>query len=117
MGSRLVPNESFIVCLCDSYSYVVGGGTAAGMIADLLASGMNMNCGGRDHIGIALEQQITLWAREWFQFPNTSNGVFVTGTYELHCSISTVTCVWLSDHIAILYYDWQGLLKLISWDY
>lgn len=34
---------------------------------------------GRDHVGIALEMQILQWVREWFQFPPTSRGVFVTG--------------------------------------
>ena len=28
-----------------------GGGSPVGMLADMLSSGMNMNCGGRDHVG------------------------------------------------------------------
>lgn len=28
-----------------------GGGSPVGMLADMLCSGMNMNCGGRDHVG------------------------------------------------------------------
>lgn len=38
---------------------------------------------GRDHVGIALEQQVIQWVREWFQFPSESNGVFVTGSFEI----------------------------------
>src|SRR5579872_1354323 len=34
--------------------WVHGAGTPAGMIADMLASGLNMNCGGRNHSGIEI---------------------------------------------------------------
>src|SRR5260221_8342749 len=36
-----------------------GGGTAVGMLAELLAAGLNANLGGRDHIPILVERQIT----------------------------------------------------------
>ncbi len=59
--------------------WVQGGGAPVGALAELLAAGLNMNCGGRDHVGIALEQQIAIWVRQWFGFPETSAGLFVTG--------------------------------------
>jgi glutamate/tyrosine decarboxylase-like PLP-dependent enzyme len=59
--------------------WVQGSGAPVGVLAELLAAGMNMNCGGRDHVGIALEQQVALWVRGWFGFPETSQGLFCTG--------------------------------------
>jgi aromatic-L-amino-acid/L-tryptophan decarboxylase len=60
--------------------WVHGAGTATGMIAEMLAAGLNANCGGRDHIGLVVEQQITQWAADAVGFPPGASGVFVTGT-------------------------------------
>jgi glutamate/tyrosine decarboxylase-like PLP-dependent enzyme len=60
--------------------WVNGGGTPVGMVAEMLAAGLNANCGGRDHIPIEVERQVTRWVREIFGFPETASGLFVTGT-------------------------------------
>src|SRR5271167_2518278 len=60
--------------------WVHGGGTVVGMLAEMLAAGLNANLGGRDHMPIEVERQIANWAREWFEFPNSASGLFVTGT-------------------------------------
>ncbi|MCP3477223.1 aspartate aminotransferase family protein [Bradyrhizobium sp. CCGUVB1N3] len=60
--------------------WVHGGGTAVGMLAEMLAAGLNANLGGRDHMPIEVERQITAWMRELFDFPKTASGIFVTGT-------------------------------------
>jgi aromatic-L-amino-acid/L-tryptophan decarboxylase len=60
--------------------WVHGAGTPVGMIAEMLAAGLNANCGGRNHIGIAVENQITQWAAELFAFPEGASGVFTTGS-------------------------------------
>jgi glutamate/tyrosine decarboxylase-like PLP-dependent enzyme len=60
--------------------WVHGGGTVVGMLADMLAGGLNANCGGRDHAPIEIERQITEWMRELFGFPAGASGLFVTGT-------------------------------------
>lgn len=60
--------------------WVHGAGTPIGMVADMLAAGLNANCGGRNHIGIDVERQVTLWMAEALGFPETSAGLFVTGT-------------------------------------
>ena len=44
--------------------WVQGGGTAIGALAEMLAAGMNPNCGGRDHGAIEVERQIARWAAE-----------------------------------------------------
>jgi aromatic-L-amino-acid decarboxylase len=60
--------------------WVHGGGTAVGMLAEMLAAGLNANLGGRDHMPIEVERQITAWMRELFGFPHCASGIFVTGT-------------------------------------
>ena len=60
--------------------WVHGGGTPVGMLAEMLAAGLNANLGGRDHMPIEVERQILIWMRELFNFPETASGLFVTGT-------------------------------------
>lgn len=60
--------------------WVHGGGTAVGVLADMLAAGLNANLGGRDHMPIEVERQVVEWVREMFGFPAGASGLFVTGT-------------------------------------
>jgi len=60
--------------------WVHGAGTPVGMVAEMLAAGLNANCGGRNHIGIDVERQIAAWAAQMFDFPANASGIFVTGT-------------------------------------
>jgi aromatic-L-amino-acid/L-tryptophan decarboxylase len=62
------------------FGWVHGAGTPVGMVAEMLAAGLDANCAGRNHIAIDVENQITLWLAEAFGFPATSSGVFVTGS-------------------------------------
>jgi len=60
--------------------WVHGGGTAVGMLAEMLAAGLNANLGGRDHIPIEVERQVVEWMGSVFGFPSEASGIFVTGT-------------------------------------
>jgi len=60
--------------------WVHGGGSAVGMLAEMLAAGLNANLGGRDHVPLEVERQIVAWTREMFGFPLGASGLFVTGT-------------------------------------
>lgn len=60
--------------------WVHGSGTPTGMLAELLAAGMNANLGGRDHGAILVERQVIAWCRELFGFPEGASGLLVTGT-------------------------------------
>ncbi len=60
--------------------WVHGGGNVVGMLAEVLAAGLNSNLGGRDHIPIAVEQQVVRWMAELFGFPGDASGLFVTGS-------------------------------------
>lgn len=60
--------------------WVHGGGTPVGMLAEMLAAGLNANLGGRNQIPVEVERQIVRWVRDLFGFPETASGLFVTGT-------------------------------------
>ena len=60
--------------------WVQGGGTAVGMVAEMLAGGLNANCGGRDQAPLEVERQLVAWVRRLFGFPEEASGLFVTGT-------------------------------------
>jgi aromatic-L-amino-acid decarboxylase len=59
--------------------WVHGAGTPVGLVAEMLAGGLNANLGGRDHIPIEVERQVTTWMRKLFGFPESASGLFVTG--------------------------------------
>ncbi len=60
--------------------WVQGGGTAVGMLAEMLAGGLDANLGGRDHMPIEVERQVVAWMAELFGFPTEASGIFLTGT-------------------------------------
>jgi aromatic-L-amino-acid decarboxylase len=62
--------------------WVQGGGTVAGVLGEMLAAGLNANCGGRDHMALEVEQQVAGWAREMFGFPGGATGLFLTGASQ-----------------------------------
>ena len=59
--------------------WVHGAGTPVGVVAEMLAAGLNANLGGRDHIPIEVERQVSGWMRKLFGFPECATGLFVTG--------------------------------------
>ena len=60
--------------------WVHGAGTPVGMLAEMLAAGLNANCGGRNHIGLDVERQVARWFAQLFGYPDAASGIFVTGT-------------------------------------
>jgi len=62
------------------FGWVHGGGTPVGMLAEMLAAGLNANLGGRNQIPVEVERQIARWMAEVFGFPSSASGVFVTGS-------------------------------------
>lgn len=60
--------------------WVHGGGSVVGMLAEMLAAGLNSNLGGRDQIPIQVEQQVVRWMQQLFGFPESASGLFVTGS-------------------------------------
>jgi len=60
--------------------WVHGGGTPVGMLAEMLAAGLNANVGGRNQIALEVERQVIAWMRELFGFPVKASGVLTSGT-------------------------------------
>ncbi len=80
--------------------WVHGGGTAIGMLAEMLAGGLNANLGGRDQIPVAVERQVVDWVRTLVAFPDQANGLFVTGTSIANYMAVLAARNWaLGDHV------------------
>ncbi|KJS35509.1 MAG: cytochrome D ubiquinol oxidase subunit I [Hyphomonas sp. BRH_c22] len=62
------------------FGWVHGSGTPSNILAEMAASSMNANVGGRDHGAIYVEKQVISWCRELFEFPETASGIVVSGT-------------------------------------
>jgi glutamate/tyrosine decarboxylase-like PLP-dependent enzyme len=62
------------------FGWVNGGGTAAGILAELLVAIFNPNCGGRDHAAIEVERQVIAWAAQAIGLPPETGGVLLTGS-------------------------------------
>ena len=61
------------------WAWVQGGGTPFGMLADMLASGMNANVSIGDHAPMYVEQQVIDWSKKMMGFPETASGLLVSG--------------------------------------
>lgn len=61
------------------WGWVIGTGSATGMLAEMLASAMNPNVGGADHIANYVEKQVIEWLREIVGLPAGTSGLLVTG--------------------------------------
>ena len=62
------------------FGWVHGAGTAIGVIAEMLAAGMNANVGGRDHAAVEVERCVLRWWCEVFGFPPAASGILTTGS-------------------------------------
>jgi len=76
--------------------WVHGGGTPVGMLAEMLAGGLNANLAGRDQAPIEVERQLLQWIREIFSFPESATGLFVTGT-----SMANLIAVVIARDVAL----------------
>lgn len=61
------------------WGWVMGNNTPLGMLADMLASGMNPNMGGGDHAPVMVEAQVIEWCKEMFGFPAEASGLLLSG--------------------------------------
>ena len=77
------------------FGWVHGAGTAVGVLAEMLAAGLNANCGGRDHAPIACEQQVIRWAARMLGLPQEASGLVLTGT-----SMANLVAVIIARHAA-----------------
>ena len=61
------------------WGWVMGNGTPLGMLAEMLAAGMNPNMGGGDHIPNYVEAEVINWCKEMMGFPDGASGLLVSG--------------------------------------
>ncbi len=64
------------------WGWVMGTGTPTGMLAEMLAAGMNAHVAGYDQAASAVERQVLAWLRELMGFPVEASGVLVSGGTE-----------------------------------
>ncbi|MGA2887514.1 MAG: pyridoxal-dependent decarboxylase [Terracidiphilus sp.] len=76
--------------------WVHGGGTPVGMVAEMLAAGLNANLGGRNQIPVEVERQVSEWVRDIFGFPKSASGLFVTGT-----SMANLVAILVARDVAL----------------
>jgi glutamate/tyrosine decarboxylase-like PLP-dependent enzyme len=61
------------------WAWYMGNGTVLGALADFLASIMNPNLGGGNHVANLVEGQVVNWMKEMLDFPRDSSGLLVSG--------------------------------------
>ena len=61
------------------WSWYMGAGTAFGAIADFLASTVNPNMGGGNHVANYVEGQVVDWCKDIVGLPRDSGGLLVSG--------------------------------------
>ena len=62
------------------FGWVHGAGTPSGLMADMIASAMNANCGGRNTGALKVERAVVDWAKALFGLPEDASGLITTGT-------------------------------------
>jgi aromatic-L-amino-acid decarboxylase len=62
--------------------WVQGAGTPQGVVGEMIATALNINAGGRNHAGIAVEQQVSGWMRDLMGYPSGAHGLFLTGASQ-----------------------------------
>jgi aromatic-L-amino-acid/L-tryptophan decarboxylase len=61
------------------WAWYMGNGTVLGALADFLASVMNPNLGGGNHVAPLVEEQVINWMKEILGLPSDSSGLLVSG--------------------------------------
>lgn len=68
------------------WGWVHGTSTPFGMLADMLAAGMNPQVGFGEHSAVYVEKQVIDWCKEMLGFPSQASGILVSG-----CTMANVT--------------------------
>jgi len=61
------------------WAWYMGNGTVTGALADFLASVMNSNLGGGNHVANLVEAQVINWMKEMIGLPEDASGLLVSG--------------------------------------
>jgi aromatic-L-amino-acid/L-tryptophan decarboxylase len=77
------------------WGWVQGNGTLMGMMADMLASGLNPHLAGFDQAPALVEHQVLGWLAQLMGFPSSASGLMVTGG-----SIANILCLQVARNAA-----------------
>ena len=77
------------------WGWVVGTGSPIGMLADMLAAGMNSNSGFGDHAVAHVESQVIEWLTATLGFAPDASGVLTSG-----CSVANLTALTVARNSA-----------------
>lgn len=72
------------------FAWIQGTGTPLGVLADLLASGMNPNVAIGEHSAMYVDRQVVNWCKELMNFPSESSGILVSGGSMANITALTV---------------------------
>lgn len=72
------------------WGWVNGTGTVTGMLADMLASGMNGHASFGDHAEVYVEQQVLRWLAELLGLPKSTSGILVSSGSAANLTALTV---------------------------
>lgn len=61
------------------WGWVIGTGSASGMLAEMLAAAMNPNVGHGEHVAMYVETQVVEWLKQLVGYPAASSGLLVSG--------------------------------------
>jgi glutamate/tyrosine decarboxylase-like PLP-dependent enzyme len=61
------------------WGWVIGTGTPLGMLAEMLAAGINPNVGGGDQVPACVEMQVLDWCKEMLGYSAEASGLLVSG--------------------------------------
>jgi glutamate/tyrosine decarboxylase-like PLP-dependent enzyme len=79
------------------WGWVISPGTPMGMMADMLAAGLNPNMGGASHVSNEVEFQVIDWCKEMLSYPAEASGLLVSGGSMANLVGLTVARNSLSD--------------------
>ncbi|RIW18213.1 aminotransferase class V-fold PLP-dependent enzyme [Algoriphagus lacus] len=72
------------------FAWIQGTGTPLGVLADLLASGMNPNAAIGEHSAMYVDRQVVNWCKELMNFPKEASGILVSGGSMANITALTV---------------------------
>lgn len=72
------------------FAWIQGTGTPLGVLADLLASGMNPNVAIGEHSAMYVDRQVVNWCKELMNYPADASGILVSGGSMANVTALTV---------------------------
>jgi aromatic-L-amino-acid decarboxylase len=72
------------------FAWIQGTGTPMGVLADLLASGMNPNTTIGEHSAMYVDRQVVNWCKQLMNFPAEASGILVSGGSMANITALTV---------------------------